>query len=150
MSLSTSITIHWIHRRSIHINTNPDGSSKPHRNTKFYFLLSLLPPAEVFPPPDPCAAFFAVFSCRAFASLPTQTKKSKPNLEFKQPNSESTKSLDLSRRCSGVKPSSLFFPLPPVRVCARSRSRSRSLWFPREDPSQGKPKQNKEIKYLNN
>lgn len=36
----------------------------------------------------------------------------------------------LSRRCSGVNPSSLFLPLPPCRAWALSLSFS--LWFPRE------------------
>lgn len=39
--------------------------------------------------------------------------------------------LYLSRRCSGVKPSSPFLPFPPARAAALSRSRS--LWLPRDD-----------------
>lgn len=43
--------------------------------------------------------------------------------------------LDLSRRCSGVKPSSLFLPLPPR---AWALSRSFSLWLPRDQISESK------------
>ncbi|XBJ25489.1 hypothetical protein VPH35_003134 [Triticum aestivum] len=68
----------------------------------FFFLASSAPCVA-------CAAFLAVFSCSALASL--------------------------SRRCSGVSPSSR--PLVPgFRACARCRSRS--LWSPRAAASKVK------------
>lgn len=88
-----------------------------------YFLSPLLlPPPEVAAP----AAFFAAFSCKAFASL---NHKNKWNHFLFSKRANIRISVYLSRRCSGVNPSSLFFPLPPVRACALSRSRS--LWLPR-------------------
>ncbi|KAL5202706.1 hypothetical protein ABZP36_013658 [Zizania latifolia] len=69
------------------------------RRTAAYFLVALLPLAPPAPPPCPaaCAAFLAAFSCSALASL--------------------------SRRCSGVSPSSRPFTTG-FRACARCLSRS--------------------------
>lgn len=155
MSLKTSITIHRHEttedpstqtQTQIEITTNSRINLTETLNSiswsHFYLhrRYSLLPmPAQ---PSSP--------SSLAEPSHPCPHKpKSKPNLQFKQtnwePKKKKIKKLDLSRRCSGVKPSSLFFPLP---VRAAARSRSRSLWFPREDPSQGKPKQTKSIQTI--
>ena len=77
----------------------PPGRSK---QIQIYFLPAFFFLASVAPPCVACAAFLAVFSCRALASL--------------------------SRRCSGVSPSSR--PLVAgFRACALCLSRS--LWSPR-------------------
>jgi hypothetical protein len=77
-----------------------------------YFFPPLFPlaPAPPLPPcPVACAAFLAAFSCSALASL--------------------------SRRCSGVSPSSRPFTTG-FRACALCLSRS--LWSPRAHPPQVK------------
>lgn len=102
-----------------------------------HFLAAPLLPA---PPPELAAAawaaFLAAFSCNAFPSLYHFITQQQPN----RSNHYTTKQirgtevkirLYLSRRCSGVRPSSAFLPFPPARAAALSRSRS--LWLPRDD-----------------
>jgi hypothetical protein len=96
-------------QRSGGTNRKARGRSRPP-----HFLPAIFPaPLASAPPPAACAAFLAVFSCSALASL--------------------------SRRCSGVSPSSRPFATGR-RACALCRSRCR--WSPRADASgQGQQQQ---------
>lgn len=99
-----------------------------HSTSSHYFLV-LLPPASAPAPEADCAAFLAAFSWSALASL-SKRSNSTHKRNINKTKAELWSDDNLSRRCSGVKPSSLpLLPLEGFRAWALSRSRS--LWFPR-------------------
>ena len=96
-----------------------------------YYSLYLLPKIPIPPPVLPSSPPFLAAPSRLYKNKSkkswnlTKTKfKKKCKKKIEEP-------INLSRRCSGVKPSSLpLFPLLPPRAWALSRSFS--LWFPCE------------------
>lgn len=131
------------------ITRNHKSSQKTRPRAPFISIYLLLPPEE-FPPVGPASlsAFLASFSWSALASLPSNFQNHKQKFtnwvffsELGFLNKKTKKryklnkkgwNLHLSRRCSGVKPSSLFLP-PLPRAWALSRSFS--LWLPRDQIS---------------